>query len=377
MTCTGLQCPVLQWPVPDLIPANNNADRVAATDPERLVIAALRDSATERLLYTLSGPDAMYFGIYRATGQIITQAILDYESLPANKKHFNVQVTATDKAGLSDTTDVTINVVDVNEPPVPVDPPERIRGSPIGTTPRTAPAPWVPTRPTSTNAENARWSVGGADGSLFMVAPTSGMSTMLSFRSSPNFEAPTDAGGDNVYMVTIQVSEGADDTATRDVAIMVTNVEELGALAGSDTANINEGDTDLGTYTLTGGTMDATATWGVGGTDMSDFMLDGTGMSSMLKFSSAPDYESPMGGADNDSNTYMVTVMASAGGEMEMLEVTVTVDNAEEGGTVTLNPTRPSVGTEITATVEDMDIVSTESLGSGPAPPPWMEPSPT
>ena len=108
-----------------------------------------------------------------------------------------------------------------------------------------------------TNAENARWSVGGADGSLFMVAPTSGMSTMLSFRSSPNFEMAADADGDNVYMVTIQVSEGADDTATLDVAITVTNVEEV--------------------------------------------------------------------------------------------------------GTVTLNPSRPSVGTEITATVEDMDIVSTVS----------------
>ena len=36
----------------------------------------------------------------------------------------------------------------------------------------------------------------------------------------------------------------------------------------------------------------------------------------MLKFSSAPDFEAPMGGADNDSNTYMVTVMAKAGGEM-------------------------------------------------------------
>ena len=86
---------------------------------------------------------------------------------------------------------------------------------------------------------------------------------------------------------------------------------------------------------------------------MSDFMLEGTGMSRMLKFSSAPDYESPMGGADNDSNTYMVTVMAEAGGEMEMVEVTITVDNVEEAGTVTLNRTRPSVGTAITASLAD------------------------
>ena len=81
----------------------------------------------------------------------------------------------------------------------------------------------------------------------------------------------------------------------------------------------------------------------------------------MLKFSSAPDYEMPRGAAmsGTNTNTYMVTVKAEAGGEMEMMEVTVMVTNVEEGGTVTLTPARPSVGTEITATLEDGDIVST------------------
>ena len=64
-----------------------------------------------------------------------------------------------------------------------------------------------------------------------------------------------------------------------------------------------------------------------------------------------------MGGADNDSNTYMVTVMASAGGEMAMQEVTIMVTNEEEAGTVTLNPTRPSVGTGITASLEEGDDI--------------------
>ena len=57
-------------------------------------------------------------------------------------------------------------------------------------------------------------------------------------------------------------------------------------------------------------------------------MLEGTGMSRMLKFSSAPDYEAP---ADADSdNTYMVTVKASAGGEMKMVDVTVMVTDVDE-----------------------------------------------
>ena len=134
-------------------------------------------------------------------------------------------------------------------------------------------------------------------------------------------------------------------------------MDELGALSGSTTDSVNEGATDLGTYELTAIEDGPTVTWSRGGDDADQFMLEGTGMSRMLKFESAPDYETPMGGANDDSNTYMVTVMASAGGEMEMVAVTITVDNVKEAGAVTLNPTRPSVGTPITASLEDSDIV--------------------
>ena len=84
----------------------------------------------------------------------------------------------------------------------------------------------------------------------------------------------------------------------------------------------------MGTYTLTAIGDGPTVTWSLDGTDKSDFMLEGTGMSRMLKFSSAPDYEAP---ADADSdNTYMVTVKASAGGEMEMVDVTVNITDVDE-----------------------------------------------
>ena len=59
-----------------------------------------------------------------------------------------------------------------------------------------------------------------------------------------------------------------------------------------------------------------------------------------------------------DSNTYMVIVMAEAGGEMATQDVTVTVTNVEEPGTVTLMPMAPSVDTEITADLTDEDIVT-------------------
>ena len=83
----------------------------------------------------------------------------------------------------------------------------------------------------------------------------------------------------------------------------------------------------------------------------------------MLKFSNAPDFEKPRGQAMSDTNTneYMVTVTAEAGGEMDDIMVTVTVDNVEEMGAVTLMPMAPVVGTEITADLTDPDMMVTDT----------------
>ncbi len=58
----------------------------------------------------------------------------------------------------------------------------------------------------------------GADGAAFQITPAGA----LSFRSPPDFEAPVDGDGDNVYQVTIAASDGQ-ASATRTVAITVTN----------------------------------------------------------------------------------------------------------------------------------------------------------
>ena len=76
-------------------------------------------------------------------------------------------------------------------------------------------------------------------------------------------------------------------------------------------------------------------------------------------FAMSPDYEAPtdMGMV----NMYMVTVMAEAGGEMGMMDVTVMVTNVKEDGTVSMSPERPGVGDEVTAMLTDPDgMVSSE-----------------
>ena len=66
------------------------------------------------LIYTLSGPDAESFRIGRNDGQLRTEAPLNYE----DRSSYTVVVTATDPFGAMDSIQVTINVTDVDDPPV-------------------------------------------------------------------------------------------------------------------------------------------------------------------------------------------------------------------------------------------------------------------
>ncbi|MBI9087385.1 MAG: DUF4347 domain-containing protein, partial [Desulfobacterales bacterium] len=62
---------------------------------------------------------------------------------------------------------------------------------------------------------------GGADQGKFTIH---GVTGVLTFNAPPDFEAPGDADGDNVYNVTVMASDGGDDT--QDISVHVTNVNE-------------------------------------------------------------------------------------------------------------------------------------------------------
>ena len=67
------------------------------------------DANGDALTYALSGTDAASFDIDTDTGQLMTQAALDYET----KNAYTVTVAASDSGGLSDSIDVTITVTNV------------------------------------------------------------------------------------------------------------------------------------------------------------------------------------------------------------------------------------------------------------------------
>ena len=297
------------------------------------------------LTYTLGGADAASFDINDGTGQLMTKADLDYET----KRSYTVRVTATDPGGLSATVTVTIEVTDANEAPEIMEGGLAISGMSSVDYPENgmdAVATYMVSGP---DADMASLTLEGDDDAYFMIS-----GGMLTFRASPDYENPMDADMDNVYMVTIMADDGT-YMDTHNVTVTVTNEDELGMLVGQDSVGYMENDTGaVETYTADG---PVTPTWSLEGDDSGAFTIGGS--SGELMFASPPDFEAPADmGMDN---MYQVTVKAEAGGEMDMMDVTVTVTNVEEPGMVTLwagtdaLTMAPQVGETITGAVMDPD----------------------
>lgn len=81
---------------------------------------------------------------------------------------------------------------------------------------------------------------GGADQALFNINSGSGV---LTFASARDFETPTDANTDNVYEVTVLVSDGVGGTDTQDISVTVTDVVEGSVVVVDTTSDVADGNT--------------------------------------------------------------------------------------------------------------------------------------
>ena len=110
---------------------------------------------------------------------------------------------------------------------------------------------------------------------------------------------------------------------------------------------------DLAVYTFVATDVEGdTVTLTMSGADMSKFTLAANGA---LSFQAAPDFETP-GSVDGD-NVYEVTFTAASTGTADgvtekrtELDVTVTVTNEDDPGTISLSAAQPRLGTVLTAT---------------------------
>jgi hypothetical protein len=169
----------------------------------------------------------------------------------------------------------------------------------------------------------------GADMAKFEINSSTGV---LMFLSAPDFEEPTDDGANNVYDVTVQVSDG-ELSDVQEIEVSVTNLNEAPVVTsdgGGSTAsrNVAEGDTLVTTVTATDPDAATTLTYSiVPAGDGAKFMIDGS--TGALTFVSAADFEAPSD--DDGNNVYDVTVQVSDGMLTDTQAIAVTITDVPEG----------------------------------------------
>jgi serralysin len=147
------------------------------------------------------------------------------------------------------------------------------------------------------------YSIAGTDAALFNINTATGA---VSFKASPNFEAPTDSGANNVYDVKVSVTDGSFVTS-KDVAISVTNVNEAPVLSASAAVNYAENGKGV-VYTAIATDVDAgtTLTYSIGGADVALFNINAN--NGQVSFKTSPNFEAPTDAGAN--NVYDITVTA-------------------------------------------------------------------
>ena len=156
---------------------------------------------------------------------------------------------------------------------------------------------------TDADGDPLTYGLSGTDAALFTIDPATGV---VSFITPPDFEDPDDAGGNNVYDITVTASDG-DNSTNHDVAITVTNVNDnMPSFTSPHSASVAENQTLAYTAVATDADGDDLS-YSLSGTDAALFTINpATGEVSFIE---APDFENP--GDAGGNNVYDITVTAS------------------------------------------------------------------
>ena len=177
--------------------------------------------------------------------------------------------------------------------------------------------------PTSTN-----WDVRGIDGELFAIDQNGS----ISFKRSPDFEAPADENSDNLYEVLITATDDSAIYREYPLGIRVTNARDLPiftSLDGAQEARVSVSENSTFVYQASAEPQDVNSDeieFEIGGgVDQSLFSINR--FTGGLNFKQAPDYESP--DDNNSDNQYEVVIIANDGADSNQT-VTVIVEDVNE-----------------------------------------------
>jgi serralysin len=311
-------------PTPNSAPVFTSATTasVAENGSGTVYTATATDADNNTLTYSIvGGADQARFTINSSTGAVTFNASPDFEN-PADANGDNayeITIRVSDGTATTDQT-VTITVTDENEMPgftsaSAVEVEENVTGV-VYTAVATDP-----------EGEDITYSLTGDDAALFTIDAATGE---VRFVSSPDFENPQDADGDNVYEIEITASDGTIAEGLP-VTITVTNDSQefspsITSSAAVTVAEDNDGLDAFATVTATDGDGDALTYSITGGADAALFQIDSaTGELSLV---GGGDFENP---ADaNADNVYELTVSVSDGFATDSQDMTVTVTDVNE-----------------------------------------------
>ena len=349
---------------------------------------AATDADDDTLTYSLGGNDAAAFSINSSTGQLKTNAALNYEE----KNSYSVTITANDGNGGSATITVTISITDINEQPV-IRTPAPVSEQPANRAPvftagssttrsvdeNTASNVNIGTPVAATDADDdtLTYSLGGNDAAAFSINSSTGQ---LKTNAALNYEEK------NSYSVTITANDGNGGSATITVTISITDINEQPVIrtpapvseqpanrapvftAGSSTTRSVDENTasnvNIGTPVAATDADDDTLTYSLGGNDAASFSINSS--TGQLKTNAALNYE--------EKNSYSVTITANdQNGGTASIAVTVSVTNVNEApvftdgssatrSVVEYTESSQNIGTPVAATDADNDTL-TYSLG--------------
>ena len=223
-------------------------------------VTATDADATKTLAYSITGGNTLgIFAINSATGAITVADNTKLDREQISSVVLTVQVTdGGPGTPRTDTAAVTVNITGVND-----NSPVFTTSNAISVAENTTAVGTVIATDADLPAQTVTYTItGGADSAKFSLT-TGGV---LTFKTAPNFESPTDVGANNVYEVIVTANDGSGRTTPRTINVTVTNASEFAPVLNDTTFSIAENsanNTTVGTLAATDGDGTNTFTYSI------------------------------------------------------------------------------------------------------------------
>ena len=266
---------------------------------------AATDADNDTLTYSVGGTDAAAFSIISTTGQLQTNAALDYET----KNAYSVTISVSDGNGGNSSITVTISVTDVNE----IDPPPVAEGvCRVGDILAAGESCTYPGTDTEFSVDN------NGNGKFIFFSGANSLNIRETQINNVSYTLVAEKLEGGSWKIKELGATAPPPPTTNSAPVFTEGISTTRSVAENTAAGIN-----IGTPVAATDADNDTLTYSVGGTDAAAFSIIST--TGQLQTNAALDYET--------KNAYSVTVSGSDGnGGSSSITVTISVTDVNEIG---------------------------------------------